>query len=681
MKFIRLLFLSLLFLLKLSSPINAQPRSFIFVSPAFACFRVKIWNSFDIVRDIKSLGVTDIIIIDSQRGTFFWNSKIPGVFNEPSCGKRDFLKEIVEACHKLGLNVWLALHVTEGRHIIDRVFRSHWNLYARDARGRIYKPPHLDVFNPKVKKYWYAIIDEIATRYNNYRNIKGFLWDEVWFNSSDLFGDDFGRFASFCEKEFGEKPYQEVKKKFESEYYAKFNIKDKWWRRYALFRQYANYQFIRDLSKYAKSKGFSIIHRPIHSGIYKKGWLRVSIPHRLINLVGLNEYMWTTAIKGETEIYINGIVCLYPRFSKTTWGEMCSRSFQGTSTCMFTYEWIPFQEGNIKEKHKEWTKWLVNNLKNRLFKFFKISRQWEGAQQICSFGILTYQKGLTLRYNNSQKIFENNEALLMKYLRKHWNALFVHIEDSNYFSKFKVLIAPPYVLQYLEPKYLTNLLNYISSGAYLINFTTDWSISKNDLSFERKMGSKILKIYSNNKKNITTKILFTKDSPILTNKTFNLITKYEKCIVLNSDVKILAKFKNNYPAIVFTPLGKGGIITFCFYILPNLNKKVFSYIFNGILKEYGKPVIEIDGLRIGSVLQKKNQMLISLYSPYNKLPKTGLLKVDIQRMNIHGLKFKITTLINTQNNLLLTPLALKRGVNIYINKLNQYEVLKIELVQ
>lgn len=679
MKSLRLL-ISLIFLLIFSSTINAQPRTFIFVSPAFAYFRVKTWNSFDIVRDIKSLGVTDIIIIDSQRGTFFWNSKIPGVFNEPSCGKRDILKEIVEASHKLGLNVWLALHVTEGMHVIDKVFKAHWNLYARDFRGRIYKPPHLDVFNPKVKKYWYAIIDEIATRYNKYGNIKGFLWDEVWFNNSDLFGDDFERFASFCEKEFGERPDKEVKRRFEMEYYVKFNFKNKWWRRYVLFRQYANYQFIKDLSEYAKSKGFSIIHRPIHSGRFKKGWLMVSIPHRLINLASLNNYIWTTP-KGETEIYDEGIICIYPKFSKTTWGEMCAKSLQGVSTCMFTYEWIPFQEGNIKEKHKKWTEGLIDNLRNRLLKFFKISRQWKGAEQICSFGILTYQKGLTLRYNNPQKIFENNEILLMEYLRKYWNASFVHIQDSNYFSRFKVLIAPSYVMQYLKPKYLLNLLNYISSGAYLINFTTDWSTAKKDLSFEEKVRNKILNISSNNQKAIAFKIFFTQDFQILSQKAFNLITKYKKCVVLDPHVKILAKFKNNYPAIVFTPLGKGGIITFCFEILPNLNKKSFSHIFNEILKKYGKPAVEINGLRIGSVLKKKNQILISLYSSYKELPKTGLLKVDIQRINIPELKFKITALINTQNNSILTPLELKRGIYVSINKHNQYEVLKIESVK
>ena len=164
----RLIILILIFLLNFLFPANAQSKTFIFLSPAFAYFRVKTWNSFNIVRDIKSLGVTDIIIIDSQRGTFFWNSKIPGVFNEPSLGGRDILREIVEASHKYGLNVWLALHVTEGIYTIKKVLKAHQDLYAKDFRGRIYKPPHLDVFSPKVKKYWYNIIDEIATRYNKY---------------------------------------------------------------------------------------------------------------------------------------------------------------------------------------------------------------------------------------------------------------------------------------------------------------------------------------------------------------------------------------------------------------------------------------------------------------------------------------------------------------------------------
>lgn len=622
------------------------------------------------LRDIKRIGVTDLIILDSQRGTILWNSKKCNAVNDPTFKGKEILNEIIKAACQNNLQIWIGFHATGGRHIIPVVFKALKELWARDANGFFYQPLTLDVFNPKTLKYWYTLIDEIS-EINACNSVMGIFWDEVWFNSSDLFGDNFSEFMRFCNQKFKEIPPIFVKKKFEKEEYRHFQ-KNVWWRRYALFRQYANYSFLKSINEHAKKRGFRIIHRPMHAGCFKKGWIKISLPHALLKLCNKGDYTWTSYKWCDSELYDNSIICIYLRNSRKNWGLMCSKSLQGVSVCAYTYEYIAFQEGNIKNRFKEkWTKGLINHLRTRLKRFYEISKKWQGAKRIYTAGILTYQNGICLRFKNPQWIFKKNEKMLLNFLRNYYNVRIVHVEDEMYLKRCPLLIAPFYVTRYLPYRTLRSLLNYVSQGGYILSFSTKWSTSAQDLTEERDQTQNILKFKVNPAVERHAGLAFRG------RKIYGTLWGH-KVKLVSPSVKVMAHFLDGTPAIIFTPWGKGGIITLNFSIEELANNDQLQALFKTLIKQFSPPFIESDGrLKIMSVLQKEGKFLISLYAPYQFLPRKGVIRINgLTKMYPLTKLFRVNYLIAGQS------LYVKAGniqrIEAIITPENQYEVLTIE---
>jgi hypothetical protein len=90
-------------------------RFFVFLDPEFANFRYKEVNAERIVTDIVESGGTDIIVIDSQKGTVVWDSDVPGVLKDPNLREKRssrFFEKIVDLAAAKHLNVWVGLPVT-----------------------------------------------------------------------------------------------------------------------------------------------------------------------------------------------------------------------------------------------------------------------------------------------------------------------------------------------------------------------------------------------------------------------------------------------------------------------------------------------------------------------------------------------------------------------------------------
>jgi len=671
---------------------GARGRFYFFLDPEFANFRYKTVDPAKIVQDIYEMGATDVIVIDSQKGTVVWDSKVSGAVKDPNLRETRshcFFEKVIEEAAKRGLNIWVALHVTGGIYPMPSVLRKNLDLYARDASGKTYQPPHLDALNPRVKSLWFSLIDEIAEKYNKSGAIKGFFWDEVWFNESDLMGGKFSEFSRFCKEEFVEEPGNAEQQKYAADEYGRhFAPQDRWWRRYVLFRQNVNRNFIGELSAHARSKGFAIINRPLHSGYFNGGWKAIPVSHGMTGITKPQEHLWVPRDVSPLDVYDNSIIGGYLDGSSDTWGWTCAGALQGGGTSFFTYEFIPFQEGNILQNYRfKLTDNLVGGLRGRISRFSTIARQWEGAARIAPFAILTYQQGSTLRHSESGNVLKANELRLMEEIQKFTNVVIHHVEDFDYWSRYRVLIAPVNSVQFLPREVAAALQSYLEKGHYLINFSPEWSVANKDFTGEVRTGAKILGLKEAKASIHPDRLSFHKKSPVFPGKAFNVKgTRAWSVTVTNPEVKVLAHFNCGAPAVTFTPVGKGGIVSFHFDLIAALDNKELKDLFLGLLAYYSHPSVQSDGnLQIKSILKKGNKALVSLYQKYDRLPASGRITIDVAGLGLTGTSlFRVSTLIGNQDTQhreasgLFSWEDLLEGIPITIDKVNQYEVLTID---
>jgi hypothetical protein len=664
------------------------PRFFFFLDPTFSNWRYRDYNLTRNLEDIRSLGGTDVIILDSQKGTLFWNSSIPNAIYDKTLKEKDFLSTLLPIAERLGLRVWIGLHPICGHGRLDeRVMKINHLFFARDRNGRIYGKPHptYDVFSPQLRKFWFTVIEEIANKYNRSGVIQGFFWDEIWFNQSDLFGDDADKFTTFSLQHFGSKPDETIVERFKTGYYATFRGEDLWWRRTVLFRQHGHMEFLNILASHARKKGFANIIRPWNSSYMNKGWIRMGVAHELIEIAKKGDFTWTsrTGPYG-TDIYANGIVGIYPRRSKHTWGQMCSRALKGLPNCVFLYDWVPFQEGKLQSNlASQFLGDMVPDLRPRLRDFIKISRDWYDSHSAATWAVLNYQRGMTLRFDNPERMYETNEARLYKTLSRITSVDMNHVEDVSIFDRHPLVVAPEHTLQYLSPTVLQNLLEYVAEGGFLVNFSPLWSTAEADLSNNESVGEEILGIktggLSKRKKYLIT---FLDTSFIVPGRSFAIITSQRKDEIVSENSTVLASFEDGSPAVSLTHWGKGSIINFHFNLPESLGLKTTQELLTEVLVNLAPPPVIAGGdLEVGSVLTKDRKVLIALHnnSPHYDL-KTKLV-VNPEKLGLVGEVFKMRHLLAAKQGDQLAKISrdeLMRGLEIVVSAEKQYEVVTIE---
>jgi hypothetical protein len=671
-----------------AADVNGSPRFFFFLDPTFSNWRYEDYNLRENLEDIKSLGGTDLIILDSQKGTVFWNSSIPNLIYDKTLKEKDFLSTLLPIAAQLGLRVWIGLHPICGHGRLDeRVMKRNHQFFARNLNGQIYRKPHptFDVFSPKLRSLLFDVIDEIAQKYNSSGVIQGFFWDEIWFNQSDLFGDDADRFIAFSLKHFGTEPDETVVERFKAGYYARFRQADLWWRRTVLFRQHAHMQFLDILASHARKKGFANIIRPWNSSYMNKGWIRMGVPHEVIEIAKEGDFTWTsrTGPYG-TEIYDNGVIGIYPRRSKHTWGQMCSRSLKGRPNCVFLYDWIPFQDGKLQSNFvAQFLTDMVPELRARLRDFINISKDWYDSNPAVSWAVLNFQRGMTLRFDDPKRLYENNEARLYRTLSRTTSVDMNHVEDVSVFSRHSLFVAPEHTLQYLSPIVLQNLLEYVNKGGCLVNFSSRWSTAQVDLSGHESLGERILGIkagaLSKRRKCLVT---FFDTSSILSGCSFEITTRRRKDAIVSRNTTVLASFEDGSPAVSCTHRGKGSILNFHFNLPESLGLKSTQELLTEVLVNLVPPLVVAEGgVEVGSVLTKNSKVLIAIHnnSPHYDL-KANLI-INPERLGLPGKAFTLRQLLKDKEEKRLANISrddLTRGIEIVVNAEEQYEVVVIE---
>ena len=142
---------------------------------------------------------------------------------------RDYLKELLDETSKYGIEVWLS-----------------WAAPIKPLPGT-------DIFglnNPDLTAHYTQLLEEVARKYGNYRNLAGIVWHELdAAESKDEHRDDLQDFINFAKSNFPDG------ESYTGQLPIKLDPNDKWWRRYYLYKIHCVNSFVAQMNDAAQLHG------------------------------------------------------------------------------------------------------------------------------------------------------------------------------------------------------------------------------------------------------------------------------------------------------------------------------------------------------------------------------------------------------------------------------------------
>ena len=605
-----------------------------------------------ILKKYKWAGVTDIVMCfgPGYSGCVNYVSKAPWTVPHPNAIRIEKkygnpFELILRLAKEEGIKVWnlwgfRETHARASTSWGRKVIEAHKHFYAKDKDGKYYRAYKdgggvPDFLSKETRKYYYGLIDEYAEFNRKYGNFEGIFFDEVWGSAvRDWHGDDFKLYAEFCRKNFKEEPPEEVKKRFEEGKLGPWweDPEDKWWRRYILFHQDAVYGFLKDIIDYAHRKGFKVRGQVAAYGHFNP--MDGCCSHKLARIH--DYFSYDPGNVYEPEVPYNKKIwssALGPKFSGHR-GYIEASIMRGGVGGFWGSMLKPSQVCDFR---------LFEVLKNTI----RNTREWYGGKSACKIAILTNYQNLILSFGRSAKrYFNNNESALFDALSPFQDMDMIWTQDTQFYSRYKVLIAPPYSVAHLSRKNFNALKKWIKDGGIFISLNADISTSLEDHTQEIKREEELLGVKYRGK--LKEKRIIVKEEGLSKEKLLfiGFSTKARDVEITGSNVKVLAVFEEGEtPAITETKLGKGKVVGIHFDICKKVLQKkewAIALIENLILRHYS-PEIKIEGeLELVSTLKKGNWILVSMVPKGLKLaPVEGKLYVDIERLGIKKKTFRV----------------------------------------
>lgn len=637
-------------------PIELLPGRFFMFDGAVISItnRGKIPRSYEetvaILRQMKWVGVTDIICFSGGLFRFNYPSHIPGAYY-PSRARSlmgakkgfDMLAQAEKACAEVGIGLWCFWH--SNLRSLDKKARERCRKYmVRDAKGEIYSH-YIDLLNPEVLKYSKKVIDELAEKYNKHGALKGVFLDELWHPfTSDYMEDDVDKFKAFCAKRFKATPPTDIAKKM-GEGPAWHDPENIWWRRYLIWRNTHISGFTKKITSHANKKGLRIMTQPAFPLTWDMGWFwgvgnsrRMCASGNLLwSYEGRNNFIYEDYPDNRT---------IFGTHTNAHGGYSMVSLIRGNYGSLFAFcnNWLPILYGKSQKSVE---------VMNRLV---RSNREWFGAVKIDETAVLVNECGLTLSKRNPSQIFKSNDALIRERLSYSVRTSMVLVDNFEYFSKYKVLIAPKYSLEYLPVKVYHKLVEYVENGGLLILCGGKVSTSAEDHTGVVDKNVELAGVKHTGKTFKTGSPLFLTDGK---NKFEFPAIECEEVVVANKNVVALAKVKERTtPVVTFNGLKKGGVVSINFDITSLLADeqtvdKAIEF-FSLIEKEWFSPAIFAKGnIKIVANLKKKNWVVatflhrdVSFYdvNDEGKYPVSGKLYVDMEKLGIKCDRYRVYSL-------------------------------------
>lgn len=610
------------------------------------------------ILQLKWLGITDIVYLMDMIGERVWHETTVPDSMEQYKGI-DPLAELVQLATPEGINIWTAWH-SGGR---SKEFVEKYS--ARDAKGNFYfyggkKRRHVeDLLNPEHFKRCCMMLDEYAEKYKTMGNFKGlFLYDEIWFNSSDFYGDDLPAIEKFCLENFGESLPADFAQKLEQRLKWR-DPTDPWWRRYVLFRQKVMTDFMRNLVQHAHKRelqiGVPIVYLP-------KKWA-LGMDNVALSRLG-GDFIIGVIGASPANGYPNSLQLTH---AYNSFGHYTTRNLLGgPGVAFFTYHslWRLIMLGNDPRHAQEFARHVY------------VMRMFANAQRLAQVAFLENQQALELLAPDPVLPWNRLETLF-KTVQRNQDVRRIYSQANELYDNFRVLVATPFAGRGLTDEILNSFRAFLEKGGVLISIDCDWSSARADMLEERDQTKDIVGVVYGQAAD--------PDSFDWNGRTISLDKTTPRRLATVADgTKILAAFSDGTPAVTEKSYGLGKVIGLHFDVGAELSKSEDSILeeaFNTLLKDQAKSPINVVGANVDvrSTLRKGNWVAIALYP--SQPPTTVTVQVDTKALGIEKDMFRLIMLgkqmeISRPGDLwgrsgFWTPADLKAGFKVSLPEDNQ----------
>ncbi len=600
-----------------------------------------------LLRQLKWLGVTDIIAHTGGITRPRYPTRVPGLTPTGDSDQLgvDYLEALLEGCHAVGLDVWCFWHPKEDPQVIQKAAdKSRW---IRNAKGEVYGP-YIDIKSPVTLELARRTIDELAERYNRHGNLKGIFLDELWhaFGVDKMEGWE-DRFAAFCQERFGEAPPADLdlKAKFAlgREWHAPENV---WWRRYALYRNTFPVAYIREVTRYANSKGLRTMPQ-IGFGF---GWW--SAHGDTYNLARAADVIWTYEHRN-TSRYENyppdRVICGVHTHGPAGYNSASMLRANYGSQFVFNMAWQPI--GGARNP------FALDTLARQI----RVNREWYGARPLSTVAVLANRLALDLSFKDSSKTFEDNDTAVQLALSSAYHAPMLIVQDAEFFAKYRVLVAPRYSLRFLPESSRGALAAFLEQGGSLVLLDADITTAREDhtgvkdwtesMTGVRRRTGPAGPLYAQT----TGAVAFAgADSAVFE---FPAVPLAEIERDTGRATVLATANGGSTPAITETPAGKGRIVSVHFDLTRLLADRATSDravdLMRAVIERGAKPPLRVRGnVLVYNAIQKGNWVSVAFLSRDSQFdttlgkeyPARARLFVDMKALGVDRARYKVVSL-------------------------------------
>ena len=633
-----------------------------------------------IVKDLSDLGVNEVYFFEQQGrgGPFLHRTKVKFASTSWWMGKRDFLKELLEETEKYNIKVWLVWTTPS---------KTYEGASRVGFKNAIYALHDIGLNSPELERVYLDEIDEIAKDYlTRYKNIEGIIWHELDCSEGvDNHQDDLKDFKNFCERNFNEK-YSGVSM-------PSPNPRDKWWRRFLLYRNEVVNSFIKKMAdhskKYNLKTGFCF-YKP--EGQTRESW---KWGYDAISLEKICDLMWFSGYDLEDGKFYQSFKGRRIDFGIGYRNQNLSRNysyaFHGapisyfnafnpvyikdmrafySSIKSFTKKYGDIYTGYMGYREKELS--LFYGKKN-LGNWLKLISSWEGGETPSKVSVAINPVSFVMLYPFSPGIeYEEKVRSLMKSLTHYLDIdgmVTGSLKMGENLKRYSLIVIPEDMATGLSKKSYSSYLSYVKGGGKLFVINTPVSTGREDLTNLEDKTEELCGI-SLKGKNLPGYLSIKSSLSSLSLPKKKFWGQTSKIEVKRAEVLVKDKY-SNIPLLTRYRLGKGEVL----FSAIGFNPEITSYFASIIRSVISFPISlkNSKGMRILETTKKDNSLCISLFGK-----GSSLLKVNTKLIGLKGKIFQLKDIVSGKViKDRVSPPSLLEGIPIKIKYLNQPFILAL----
>lgn len=674
--------LTILFCLLLGMPESRadekaeKPRICTFIEPfgPYGIWRAAYGDPYPykmIIRDAANQGISDMVIFIQQYrgGPFLYPTTVKYARTDDRMEGRDYLKETLSEAERYGMKVWLVLTPPIGSY-----------------PGTTFT----GLNNPDMLKLYEDVITEICEKYGKYKSLGGFFPHEVdCTEAADIHTDDLNDFSAYCKKNFGEEYTGSIMPN-------KTDPDDKWWRRYALYKNEIVNNFNRMVGSVSGKYGFKNYFCYYQPETYNKSW---EWGYDLSALEKSSKYIWLLGVGEECKMYqhINGaFLDMGLGYKGVNLSQRMAYSFHGKPLSFFEFRTPNYMDAvrlyySDKKFHQKWCGGVDyskygdvyigyfgrTNKDLEIFygqanmkKWLGLTSSWQDGRSPADVVVAGASVPFYLRYPlDCNGEYNRKVTKLMESLTRYTDIDGVLMESEfalqpGKLSQYKLIVIPEDIGYGLSDAMLESLRTYVKNGGKLLLISSGLVKADPDLTNSVDFTEEFcgLKVTGNISKGaIKAK---SEKVPLADNKIFN---SNGRC-----DISV-----NGAEVLVYDELSKMPILTQkgnVYYSAIGFTPDAGDF-FGSVVKYIGEPSIELDGttgIRLVEAVRKNNALCLSFFDQGK-----AKLRINAEKAGLSGSRLQVRNIITGMKLYDLDQETLKKGVDIEIKYINQPYVLAV----